>query len=94
MAARIQILVAEQSDCVLNSRHALSEELACSLAERVVQGPDNRRGGDVFADTQAAAKEGNVAFLSDGFVGYKHLRTAIGALHMKIPELVRRIITI
>jgi hypothetical protein len=48
----------------------------------------------VFADTEAAAKEGNVAFLRDGFIGDEHLRFAIGALHLNIPELVRRIITV
>jgi hypothetical protein len=78
----------------LNSRYALPQEFACSLAEGFVQGADDRRRGDVFTDTQATAKEGNVAFLGDGFIGDEHLRTAIGALHLNIPELVRRIITV
>ena len=48
----------------------------------------------MFTDTETAAKKGNVTFGIDGFVGDKHLRAAIGALHIKIPELVRRSITI
>ncbi len=44
----------------------------------------------MLTDTETAAEKGNVTFGIDGFVGDKHLRAAIGALHIKIPELVRR----
>ena len=57
-------------------------------------GVNNRFRRNVFTDTETAAKKGNVAFGIDGFVGDKHMRTAIGALHIKIPELVRRSIAI
>ena len=48
----------------------------------------------MLTDTETAAEKGNVTFGIDGFVGDKHLRAAIGALHIKIPELVRRSIAI
>ena len=48
----------------------------------------------MLTDTETAAEKGNVTFGIDGFVGDKHLRAAIGALHTKIPELVRRSISI
>jgi hypothetical protein len=47
----------------------------------------------VLTNTETAAEKGNVAFGIDGFVGDKHLRAAIGALHIKFPELVRRSIS-
>ena len=48
----------------------------------------------MLTDTETAAEKGNVTFGIDGFVSDKHLRTAIGALHIKIPELVQRSIAI
>ena len=90
------------SDCVLDSRRALGKlctarlaiRLVSRLASRLKGGFNNRLRRNVFTDTETAAKKGNVAFGIDGFVGDKHLRTAIGALHIKIPELVRRSIAI
>jgi hypothetical protein len=48
----------------------------------------------MLTNTETAAEKGNLTFGIDGFVGDKHLRAAIGALHTKIPELVRRSIAI
>lgn len=70
-----------KSDGVLHSRYGLPEELTCALAERFIEGCDNRLRRNVFADAEAAAKKSNVAFQTDGLLGDEHLRTAIGALH-------------
>jgi hypothetical protein len=78
----------------MRTRYGLSKEFTRTLAERLDQGLHNRCRGNVFADAEAAAVKGNVAFLGNTFIGDEHLRTAIGALHMNIPELVRRIITV
>jgi hypothetical protein len=39
----------------------------------MTQGLHNRLGRHVFTNAQAAAKEDNMAFVIDGFVGDKHL---------------------
>ena len=39
----------------------------------------------MFADADAAAIEGNVAFIISSFIGDEHLGIAVGALHMDDP---------
>jgi hypothetical protein len=39
----------------------------------------------MFADTDTAAIEGNLAFTIGSFIGDEHLGIAVGALHMDDP---------
>ena len=64
---------AAKSDCELDSRRDLGKSGASRGACRLTRGFRNRLRRHVFANTQTAAKENNVAFAIDGFVGDKHL---------------------
>lgn len=64
---------AAKSDCELNSRRGLGKGGASRRACRLTQGLHNRLRRHVFTNAQTAAKEDNVAFVVDGFVGDKHL---------------------
>ena len=64
---------ATKSDGELNSRRGLGKIGASRRACRLTQGFHNRLCRDVFTNAQTAAKEDNVAFVVDGFVGDKHL---------------------
>jgi hypothetical protein len=90
----LQAAVAAHSDRVMHTRYGLTRELTRRLTEQFIQGVENRCRGNVFVDAQATAIKGNLALLGNALIGNEHLRIAIGALHMNIPELVRRIITI